>query len=162
RPAAMVRCPGSTTTPRAGSTTGVATGSTWTMTTATTSRAGSTSTAPAGPRSVAEAGPTIAAGRCTTRTVASSAAPARRPPSGPVVRVAKVIDGDTIEVSGPVTGQVEIIGISAPRSDKDQCGASASTAFASRTLAGTNVTLVTDPSQPATDRSGRRLASVRT
>ena len=82
--------------------------------------------------------------------------------AGPVVRVTKVIDGDTIEVSGPVTGQVEIIGISAPRSDKGQCGATASTAFASRTLAGTSVTLVSDPSQPATDKSGRRLASLRT
>ncbi|HTK64709.1 MAG TPA: thermonuclease family protein [Pseudonocardia sp.] len=82
--------------------------------------------------------------------------------AGPVVRVTKVVDGDTIEVSGPVTGQVEVLGISAPRSDKGQCGATASTAFASRTLAGTNVTLVTDPSQPATDRSGRRLASLRT
>jgi endonuclease YncB( thermonuclease family) len=82
--------------------------------------------------------------------------------AGPVVRVTKVIDGDTIEVSGPVTGQVEVVGISAPRADKGQCGATAATAFASRTLAGTSITLVSDPSQPATDKSGRRLASLRT
>jgi len=82
--------------------------------------------------------------------------------AGPVVRVSKIVDGDTIEVTGPVSGLVEIVGISAPRSDKGQCGASASTAFASRTLAGTNVTLVSDPSLPATDKSGRKLASLRT
>jgi endonuclease YncB( thermonuclease family) len=80
---------------------------------------------------------------------------------GPVVTITKVIDGDTVEVSGPVNGIVEVLGIVAPRLDKDQCGAATSKAFAVKTLNNTTVTLVTDPSQPATDHGGNKLAFLR-
>ncbi|HEV7791988.1 MAG TPA: thermonuclease family protein [Pseudonocardia sp.] len=80
---------------------------------------------------------------------------------GPVVTITKVIDGDTVEVSGPVNGTVEVLGIVAPRLDKDQCGATTSKAFAVKTLNNATVTLVTDPSQPATDHGGNRLAFLR-
>ncbi len=98
----------------------------------------------------------------STVNPAPAAADSSAGSTGPVVRVTKVINGDTIEVQGPVSGLVEIIGISAPRADKEQCGAADTTGFATRTLSGSKVTLVTDPSQPPTDRSGRRLASLRT
>jgi endonuclease YncB( thermonuclease family) len=80
---------------------------------------------------------------------------------GPVVTVTKVIDGDTVEVSGPVNGIIEVLGIVGPRLDKDQCGAATSKAFAVKTLNNTTVTLVTDPSQPATDHGGNKLAFLR-
>lgn len=89
-------------------------------------------------------------------------APAAIEAAGPVVKVTKVIDGDSIEVEGSTTGQVEIIGITAPRADKTQCGAADSTGFATRTLGGSQVTLIVDPGQPRLDKNGRRLASVRT
>ena len=82
-------------------------------------------------------------------------------PVGPVVTVTKVIDGDTVEVSGAVNGVVEVLGIVAPRTDKEQCGATTSKAFAVKTLNNATVTLVADPSQPATDRAGNRLAFLR-
>jgi endonuclease YncB( thermonuclease family) len=80
---------------------------------------------------------------------------------GPVVTVTKVIDGDTVEVTGAVNGVVEVLGIVAPRLDKEQCGATTSRAFAVKTLNNATVTLVADPSQPATDRAGNRLAFLR-
>jgi endonuclease YncB( thermonuclease family) len=80
---------------------------------------------------------------------------------GPSVTITKVIDGDTVEVSGAVNGVVEILGIVAPRLDKEQCGATASKAYAVKTLNNTTVTLVTDPGQPATDRAGNKLAFLR-
>ena len=80
---------------------------------------------------------------------------------GPVVTVTKVIDGDTVEVSGAVNGVVEVLGIVAPRADKEQCGATTAKAFAVKTLNNATVTLVADPSQPATDRAGNRLAFLR-
>ncbi|HEX4251087.1 MAG TPA: thermonuclease family protein [Pseudonocardia sp.] len=80
---------------------------------------------------------------------------------GPSVTITKVIDGDTVEVSGAVNGVVEILGIVAPRVDKEQCGATTSKAYAVKTLNNTTVTLVTDPTQPATDRAGNKLAFLR-
>jgi endonuclease YncB( thermonuclease family) len=80
---------------------------------------------------------------------------------GPVVTVTKVIDGDTVEVTGAVNGVVEVLGIVAPRVDKEQCGAATAKAFAVKTLNNATVTLVADPSQPATDRAGNRLAFLR-
>ncbi|MBO0851062.1 MAG: hypothetical protein J2P20_16490, partial [Pseudonocardia sp.] len=80
-------------------------------------------------------------------------------PAGPKATVTKVLDGDTVEVAGSdVNGTVEVLGIVAPRLDKNQCGAAAAKAFATRTLENTPVTLVSDPSQPATSRTGHRLA----
>lgn len=82
--------------------------------------------------------------------------------AGPVVMVTKVIDGDTVEVTGQeLNGPVEVLGIVAPRVDKNQCGATTAKAYAVRTLLNTQVTLVTDPSQPPTDRSGHKLAFLR-
>ena len=80
---------------------------------------------------------------------------------GPTVTITKVIDGDTVEVSGAVKGVVEILGIVAPRLDKEQCGATTSKAYAVKTLNNATVTLVTDPTQPATDRAGNKLAFLR-
>jgi micrococcal nuclease len=80
---------------------------------------------------------------------------------GPTVTITKVVDGDTVEVSGAVNGVVEILGIVAPRLDKEQCGATTSKAYAVKTLNNTTVTLVTDPTQPATDRAGNKLAFLR-
>jgi micrococcal nuclease len=82
--------------------------------------------------------------------------------AGPVVTVTNVINGDTVEVSGQYNGIVEVLGIVAPRQDKNQCGASAAKAFAVRTLNNATVTMVSDPSQPLTDRTGHhRLAFLR-
>jgi endonuclease YncB( thermonuclease family) len=81
--------------------------------------------------------------------------------AGPVVTVTNVINGDTVEVSGQFTGVVEVLGIVAPRQDKNQCGGAAAQAFAVRTLNNTTVTLVSDPSQPVTTRTGHRQAFLR-
>lgn len=80
-------------------------------------------------------------------------------PAGPKATVTKVLDGDTVEVAGSeVNGTVEVLGIVAPRLDKNQCGAAAAKTFAMHTLENTQVTLVSDPSQPTTNRAGHRLA----
>jgi endonuclease YncB( thermonuclease family) len=81
--------------------------------------------------------------------------------AGPVVTVTNVINGDTVEVSGQFTGVVEVLGIVAPRQEKNQCGGAAAQAFAVKTLNNTTVTLVSDPSQPVTTRTGHRLAFLR-
>ncbi|MBB6378521.1 endonuclease YncB(thermonuclease family) [Pseudonocardia eucalypti] len=83
-------------------------------------------------------------------------------PVGTAATVTKVIDGETVEVAGPgVTGPVVVLGIVAPRADKNQCGATAAKAYAVKTLHNAQVTLVTDASQAATDKSGRKQAFVR-
>jgi endonuclease YncB( thermonuclease family) len=80
-------------------------------------------------------------------------------PTGQKATVTKVLDGDTVEVAGSeVNGTVEVLGIVAPRVDKNQCGAAAAKTFALHTLENTPVTLVSDASQPATSRTGHRLA----
>ena len=86
------------------------------------------------------------------------AAPPASDDAHAVVRVSRVIDAHSIEVSGPVSGPVQVLGIVAPAGS--QCHAGESTAYAVRTLLGTSVTLTYDPAQPAADRSGPRQGNV--
>jgi micrococcal nuclease len=81
--------------------------------------------------------------------------------AGPVVTVSNVINGDTLEVAGQYSGVVDVLGIISPHPDKNQCGAATAKAFAVKTLNNATVTLITDPSQPPTDRLGHRLAFLR-
>jgi micrococcal nuclease len=80
-------------------------------------------------------------------------------PLGPVVTVSRVVAGDRIEVSGPVNGLVVALGIISPSGQS--CGATESKEFALRALSNQMVTLVSDPSQPVTDKAGHRLAYLR-
>jgi endonuclease YncB( thermonuclease family) len=88
-------------------------------------------------------------------------APADSGDTEPTVTISKVVDADTVEVTGTAAGTVDVLGMVAPRAERQQCGAGAATAFAERILFGSTVTLVSDPSQPATDKAGRRLALLR-
>ncbi len=81
-------------------------------------------------------------------------------------RVIRVVDGDTIHVS--VRGfddDVRVIGIDTPETKKPntpvECGGPEASKEMERTLPpGTEVTLVTDPTQDTRDRYGRLLAYV--
>jgi endonuclease YncB( thermonuclease family) len=77
-------------------------------------------------------------------------------PTGPVVKVSKVLAGDRIEVTGQYTGTVVVLGIVSPSGTS--CGAAQSKQYAVDTLNHQTVTLLADPTQPANDSSGRRLA----
>jgi micrococcal nuclease len=87
--------------------------------------------------------------------------PASVVPLGPVVTVAGIIDGDTVEVTGANPGAVQVLGINTAEFDEPGCGAAESAEFATRTLLGHTVTLVTDSAQPGTDDRGRLLAYLR-
>jgi endonuclease YncB( thermonuclease family) len=84
--------------------------------------------------------------------------PAATRPTNAVVGVVRVIDADSFEAAGGVTGPVEVLGIQAPADG--QCGAAQSVSFAMSKLNGTAVTLVTDPASPGIDGAGRLLAHV--
>lgn len=75
--------------------------------------------------------------------------------------VTNVLDGDTVEVTGPLSATVQVLGIDAPEHPGPACGAAQSREFAVRTLQGQTVTLVRDPGQPAVDRKGRTLGYLR-
>lgn len=117
-------------------------------------------TAPAPP---APPAPPVTAPEASASLV--SAAPAASHPTmfGDVVRVDS---GDEIVVR--VDGQeqtVAVLGITAPRlagpeRTTAECGAKAALTFADQRLSGQTVTLVPDPTVPATDAQGRRLAYV--
>jgi micrococcal nuclease len=77
-------------------------------------------------------------------------------PLGPMVSVTKIVAADRVEVSGPLTGMVVLLGIVSPAGNS--CGATEAKQFATDKLANKSVTLVTDPSQPVTDKAGHRLA----
>jgi endonuclease YncB( thermonuclease family) len=77
-------------------------------------------------------------------------------PTGPVVKVSKVLAGDRVEVTGQYTGTVVVLGIVSPSGTS--CGAAQSKQYAVDTLNHQTVTLLADPTQPASDSSGRRLA----
>lgn len=81
-------------------------------------------------------------------------------PVGTVVKITKVIAPDRVEVSEPAGSEVVVLGIAVPNSNG--CGHAISKAFANRTLSGQMVTMVQDPSQPVTDKQGRRQAYLRT
>ncbi|GAA5149496.1 hypothetical protein GCM10023321_13440 [Pseudonocardia eucalypti] len=83
-------------------------------------------------------------------------------PIGTAATVTKVIDAETVEVTGQnVTGPVTVLGIVTPKMDNNQCGATTAKAYALKTLTNMPVTLVTDPSQPPTDKAGRTQAFLR-
>ena len=100
-------------------------------------------------------------------TTTPSASPVHPAPAavnaatGPTVTITKVLDADTVEVSGPYTGTVEILGIVAPRAEKNQCGATESKAWAAKKLNNASVVLVSDPTQPDTDHAGHKQAFLR-
>ncbi|WP_051342239.1 thermonuclease family protein [Pseudonocardia spinosispora] len=81
-------------------------------------------------------------------------------PVGTVVKITKVIAPDRVEVSEPAGSEVVVLGIAVPNSNG--CGYAISKAFANRTLSNQMVTMVQDPSQPVTDKQGRRQAYLRT
>jgi micrococcal nuclease len=105
--------------------------------------------------------------------------PAPEPASAPLpnrtaVRIERVVDGDTLKVRlrDGRRRTVRLIGIDTPESVKPgvrvECGGKAATATMVKLamqrrrgrLVGRNATLVSDPSQGATDRFGRTLAYV--
>jgi micrococcal nuclease len=74
--------------------------------------------------------------------------------------VTRVVDGDTIEVSG-VAQDVRVLGIDTPEPRNPvECWSDEATAFAQATLGGQSVDLRTDPTQATFDRFGRLLAYV--
>jgi micrococcal nuclease len=80
--------------------------------------------------------------------------------------VTRVVDGDTVEVTGQAGGvvTVRVLGIDSPET-KDprqpvQCWGPQATRFAQDTLNGKQVRLFTDPSQDVRDKYGRLLAYV--
>jgi micrococcal nuclease len=83
-------------------------------------------------------------------------------PAGRTARVVRVIDGDTIKVSGGET--VRLVGIDTPESKRPQtpveCGATRAASALRSLLTGKTVTLRRDPTQDAIDRYGRTLAYV--
>ena len=88
---------------------------------------------------------------------------ARAVPNGPrQVRVDRVVDGDTIKVSGGET--VRLVGIDTPESKKPdapvECGAERAAAAMRALVLGKAVVLRRDPTQDAIDRYGRTLAYV--
>ena len=71
--------------------------------------------------------------------------------------MSSVVDGDTVRaqiVGGPAL-EVQLIGIDTP--ELDECGGDEATDYMKRLALGRNVTLVSDPTQPNVDRSGRSL-----
>ncbi len=82
-------------------------------------------------------------------------------PAGPEVVVTRVVDGDTVEVTGPLAATVQVLGIDAPEYPGTACWAKESRDFAARMLDGKTVTVVSDPSQPAVDKRGRTLGYLR-
>jgi endonuclease YncB( thermonuclease family) len=123
-------------------------------------------TAPGGTTAIA--GPDAA--RTAAVTPASSAAPASAAPADahPTLlgQVVRVDSGDEVVVRVDGADQVvSILGITAPRlvgpeRATAECGAAAALRFADERLSGQTVTLVPDPTVPAVDELGRRLAYV--
>jgi len=89
------------------------------------------------------------------------------PPTATEATVLRVVDGDTVVVSGPQDEQerIRVLGIDAPETVSPrlpvQCGGPESAAFAQRMLVGRRVTLVPDPTQAGRDFYRRELRYVR-
>jgi endonuclease YncB( thermonuclease family) len=100
-----------------------------------------------------------------TPTVEPTPAPTRRS-----ARIVRVVDGDTLRVrlSSGRQVTVRLIGIDTPETKRPgvpvECGGTPASAYMRRIALqhgrGRSVTLVSDPSQDATDRYGRTLAYV--
>lgn len=86
-------------------------------------------------------------------------APAEAQDSYPAT-VTSVVDGDTVDaqVAGGPALEVQLIGINAP--ELGDCGADEATRYMERFVLGRAVTLVSDPTQPRLDGSGRSLLYV--
>lgn len=88
------------------------------------------------------------------------------PPSGGTRLVVEdVIDGDTLHVTTPTTGQrdrLRVVGIDTPETyPQAECGGTNATAAAKRLIApGTTVTARRDPTQGRRDSYGRLLAFI--
>jgi micrococcal nuclease len=80
---------------------------------------------------------------------------------GPTTTVTRVLDGGTVELAGAYGGKVAIEGIAVPSAAQGQCGADAAAQFAIRILQGKVVTLITDPTQPQTNKAGVRQGDLR-
>jgi micrococcal nuclease len=97
-----------------------------------------------------------------TLLLAGCGAAPTEPAQGREVEVVRVIDGDTIKVSGGET--VRLVGIDSPESKRPntpvECGAKRAASALRALLAGKTVLLRPDPTQDATDRYGRTLAYV--
>jgi micrococcal nuclease len=78
--------------------------------------------------------------------------------------VLKVVDGDTVDIRDDIRGRlrVRVLGIDTPETKKPGytvgCWGPEATEFATTTMVGQRVALVTDPTQDRTDRYGRTLA----
>jgi len=78
--------------------------------------------------------------------------------------ILKVVDGDTIDIRDDVRGRlrVRLLGIDTPETKKPGytvgCWGPQATEFATSTMDGQRVAVVTDPTQDRTDRYGRTLA----
>jgi endonuclease YncB( thermonuclease family) len=78
--------------------------------------------------------------------------------------VLRVVDGDTIDIRDDNRGRlrVQVLGIDTPETVKPGytvgCWGPEATAFATSTMVGQRVALVTDPTQDSTDSFGRTLA----
>ena len=106
--------------------------------------------------------PALAAALCAA-VCGCSAPAAERPRDGTTVRVARVVDGDTIRVELPSGEEaVRYIGIDTPESVKPgspvECFAKRASAFNERLVGGERVRLVRDVEER--DRFGRLLAYV--
>jgi micrococcal nuclease len=107
------------------------------------------------------------AGCGSVDAIALANAPEPPPETASQATVIRVVDGDTVVVSGPddVQERIRVLGIDAPETVTPrlpvQCGGPESTAFAQRMLVGRHVTLVPDPTQAGRDFYQRELRYVR-
>jgi endonuclease YncB( thermonuclease family) len=78
--------------------------------------------------------------------------------------VLEIVDGDTIDIRDDNRGhlRIRVLGIDAPETKKPghgvECWGPEATQFATSTMLGRRVALITDPTQDRTDRYGRTLA----
>jgi endonuclease YncB( thermonuclease family) len=85
-------------------------------------------------------------------------------PVATTAEVLRVVDGDTIDIRDDTRGRlrVRVLGIDTPETKKPGftvgCWGPEATEFATSTMLGQRVALVTDPTQDRTDRYGRTLA----
>lgn len=130
------------------------------------STAGSAAPAPtaAPPSAVA---PTDTVARRPTRTPVATSAARSSEAGGPLYRVERVVDGDTVAIAmGGGTETLRLIGMDTPETRDPrkpvQCFGREASARAERLLAGTRVRIAGDPTQDTRDRYGRLLAYVYT
>jgi micrococcal nuclease len=108
-----------------------------------------------------------ASGCGSVDAIALANAPEPPPAAATQATVLRVVDGDTVVVTGPQDEQerIRVLGIDAPETVSPrlpvQCGGPESAAFAQHMLVGRHVTLVPDPTQAGRDFYRRELRYVR-